>query len=430
MTLEFEILCIDQKGKVPFSTEKSFIQALSYNESLWEGDIKQLERGHNFFEEKKGIEILIQKLDTSNVVNDLFASAFILTFKGNYDVLEPLRLDLLKHIRQLGFNHLRILKDDVSIDISIQIYPLLNKLENLLRRYVVKFFTTKIGLNWWDIDIIVPSEVREKAKLRLKNEKVFTATSIINADVGLIDFNELGEIIYQQKTAFSKVEDLVKKIDSATSLEDLRSEVQGNYSKYFKDYFEQQEFQKRWKRCFEIRNKVAHNYLFVKEDLEDAKELTESLTNIIVNADEKIDEAFFSIAEKEALKTATEAAERISPQLATSELIDSVLIDNENEKLKLDNQQNNLLYRQPKNYKIISEEEVISQLTQCEAEQFKDGFVGLRYFVTEVLGSQGYSYSPSYAIINILADKGKLEIYDVKNPYGDMPTKAIKIKDK
>lgn len=245
----------------------------------------------------------------------------------------------------------------------------------------------------------------------------------------MIDFNELGEIVYQQKTAFSKVEDLVKRIESADSLDALKAELQSNYAKYFKDYFEQQDFEKKWRRCFEIRNKVAHNNLFVQEDLEDTFEILESLTIIINNADEKIDEAFFSIAEKEALKIATEKAEFINSQLVINEHTELEL-NQDSDGIQLNEQRKELPYEQLKRpYKLISEDEILKQLTEFEP-RFKDGFIGLRHFVTEILASQGYSYSPSYAVINILADKKKIEIYDVDNPYGVMPTKAIKLLNK
>ncbi len=79
--------------------------------------------------------------------------------------------------------------------------------------------------------------------------------------------------------------------------------------------------------------------------------------------------------------------------------------------------------------KFISEEKFIEKLAECEREfqNSRRDFVGLRHFVMEILGVQGYSYNSSYAAINILADKGDIEIYDVDNPYGNMPTKAIKV---
>ncbi len=113
MTLNFEVLCIDQKGKIKFSNEKRFIEALSYNEQLWESEIKLLEDSYGFCDKNK--KLIIQKLDTSKVVSDLFASAFILIVEGEYDVLEALRFRLLQHLRDLGFNHLRILNDDISL---------------------------------------------------------------------------------------------------------------------------------------------------------------------------------------------------------------------------------------------------------------------------------------------------------------------------
>lgn len=54
-------------------------------------------------------------------------------------------------------------------------------------------------------------------------------------------------------------------------------------------------------------------------------------------------------------------------------------------------------------------------------------FVGLKYFVREVLGKLEYSIQTSSALINLLADKGILEIYEIQNPYGLYDTAAVKI---
>ena len=39
-------------------------------------------------------------------------------------------------------------------------------------------------------------------------------------------------------------------------------------------------------------------------------------------------------------------------------------------------------------------------------------FVPLKSFVVKRLGSQGYSYGPTYSLINILKEKGVIEIFD------------------
>ena len=54
-------------------------------------------------------------------------------------------------------------------------------------------------------------------------------------------------------------------------------------------------------------------------------------------------------------------------------------------------------------------------------------FVGLKSFVTNILAPKGYSFGPTYAQINVLKDKGLIELYDVDNEYSTWPVKAVRI---
>ena len=54
---------------------------------------------------------------------------------------------------KLQFTNIRILRDDISTKIANEIYPLINRVENLLRRYLIKFFTRKIGVDWWEVRV-------------------------------------------------------------------------------------------------------------------------------------------------------------------------------------------------------------------------------------------------------------------------------------
>jgi hypothetical protein len=244
--------------------------------------------------------------------------------------------------------------------------------------------------------------------------------------VELIDFDELGDIIFQQKTAFSNTEDIIRKIEDSTNLEDLKASIQGNYSRYFKEYFEEKDFKRKWNRCFEIRNKVAHNSFFTKQDLEDAISLINELTNIINNADKEIDRAVFSLAEKEALiNTASMLVDNKQSELENSDS------EADNLQREIMNHHSNSSDEEKYSNRVISEEEVIEQLKNTES-RFRDGFVGLRLFVTEILKKQGYDPSISYAVINVLSDKQKIEIYDVDNtkPNVNFPTKAVRLINK
>lgn len=413
----------DQQGKVDFSHEQRFANSISSNEKLCNSVLikinKDLDSDSNncYEDEEKSLRWFFQLLDTSKVVGDLFTSAFIIIVEGEEKIIGELREDLLKYLRKLGFNHLRILTDEFSQNISRQIYPLLNELENLLRRYIVRFFLTKIGLNWFDI--IASQKSQDKRKVRVRNEKLFN--QLIDTDVELVDFDELGEIIYQQRTAFSKTEEIIRNIENASCLDELKNSIQGNYAKYFKKYFERQQFESKWKRCYEIRNKVAHNYLFTKEDLDDSLNLIEELKKIINDADSEIDKAIFSISEKEALIAKSMPSDRI----------DSEMTDRPTYQYNGQSNYNTTLTNNSQEFKkAVSEEEFLEELQESEKtiDFGKDTFIGLRYFVTDILAKKGYEVHTSYAIANILADKYKVEIYDVDNPNpnASFPTKAIK----
>lgn len=221
MTLKFELLCIDQQEKVKFTKPKNFILALCIIESLWKSEPLISEDFLEINDEIQKIKISVQPFDTSKMVTGgRFSSAYYIIVEGELNNLDPFRIKLIDQLKDLGFDHRQILIDDVSNEIAILIYPLINSIETLLRKYIVKFFITKIGTDWWSI--AVSKENREKAKSKRANEIVFTNTSKVIADVTLLNFDQLGKIIYSQSSIFTKIEDVIEKIKIALDLESLK----------------------------------------------------------------------------------------------------------------------------------------------------------------------------------------------------------------
>ncbi|MDB9304657.1 MULTISPECIES: Swt1 family HEPN domain-containing protein [Cyanophyceae] len=423
MPLKFELLCIDQQEKVKFKKPKNFILALSIIESLWKSDPLISEDHLEINDNVQQIKLSVQPFDTSKMVTGgRFSSAYYILIEGQFKNIEPFRIKLIDQLKDLGFDHRQILIDDVSNEIAINIYPLINRIENLLRKYIVKFFITKIGTDWWSI--AVSKENREKAKSKRSNEVVFTNTSKVIADVTLLNFDQLGKIIYSQSSIFTKIEDVIGKVKASSDLESLKKELlEGNYAKYFKDTFEQNDFQKKWEQLTFIRNKVAHNNYFVQKDVNLANDLCDELTEIINNADSSIDALILSIADKEAMMKAIDdlvEIEKEEKQLEQQERIGSEEL--EDNSLKSKNPESVV-----KPYLVLSEEELISKLRECSKLKEYREFVGLKAFVRDYLSTQGYSLNSSYVLINVLADKGKIEIYEVPNPYGTYNTTAIKL---
>ena len=75
-------------------------------------------------------------------------------------------------------------------------------------------------------------------------------------------------------------------------------------------------------------------------------------------------------------------------------------------------------------FKTLTDEDLLKFLKEQEESQ---AFVGLKHFVKNILGVKGYSYSSTYAQLNLLADKEKIEIYQVENRYSPFETTAVKI---
>lgn len=418
----FELLIIDPNGNSEIQSTKSLLYGLLSTEKLWENPEEIEEKGKRYIKDKS-LSLRIKPVDTSSVLYNLYESAFIIKINGNdFDKIEKFRYPLVIHLKsRLRFDHIRILTDDISTEISNKIYPLINELENILRRYLAKFFTQKVGLDWWKQ--AVPDKVIEKTKLRQENETVFS--KVVETDMTLIDFNDLGEIIYKHKLGFNKPENLTDKILSINSeeeLQKLKQDLDGNYNRFFKQHFKDFNFDKKWKQLFQLRNKVAHNNLFIQPDLELANELHKEIKNIVLQAENKIDDFRFTVEEQEAMIKTSNA------------ILESEIIDNSTSPInlkvvgKID-----LPTKLDNSFEIISEDELLKELVKAEESlRFKNlTFIGLKSFVTNVLGSKGYSYGPTYAQINVLKDKGKIEIYDIEDEgFSNWPVKAIRLTKK
>lgn len=416
----FELLIIDPNGNSEIQSTKSLLYGLLSTEKLWENPEEIDDKDKKYIKDKN-LSLRIKPFDTSSVLYNLYESAFIIkTTCNDFEKLEKFRYPLVLHLKsRLRFEHIRILTDDVSTEISNKIYPLINELENILRRYLAKFFTQKVGLDWWKQ--AVPDKVIEKTKLRQDNETVFS--KIVETDMTLIDFNDLGEIIYKHKLGFNKPENLVDKILSINSedeLQKLKQDLDGNYNRFFKQHFKDFNFDKKWKLLFQLRNKVAHNNLFIQPDLDSAIELYTEIKDIVIKAENKIDDFRFSVEEQEAMiKTSNALIELEQSKEANISGIGLKVIGKIDLPTTLDN-----------NFEIIGEDELLRELIRAEDTLKSKGltFIGLKSFVTNVLGSKGYSFGPTYAQVNVLKDKGKIEIYDIEDAeFSNWPVKAIRV---
>ena len=403
----FELMVIDPAD---INNEMALAQGLCFSNALWNGSSPKIEKEKGYTrikDENSGIQIVIKTIDTSNVLTSYFESAFVLNiFSDNFDRIEEVRIKILHHLKDtLKFNHIRLLTDDISTYIANKLYPEINKIENLLRRYLIKFFIQRVGFDWWEAT--ANKAMIEKVKIR-KSDKKDEISNLIDDEVRYVDFDDLGELIYKQSSGYNNPDKIVSrllKIDNDQEFKNLKNELQSNYSKYFKENFQNKQFEQKWREIIKLRHKVAHHGIFYKHELVYGMDILASLSEIIKNAEKLIDDVVFSIEDKEAIRIA-----KIEANQEEANNIEGLKILG---RMDLPNPEN----KYQNKYYDIEEYEMIEELQELERNKWSK-FIGLKWFVTDYLANKNYAIASSFILINILIDKKIFEKYDIVTPNG------------
>jgi len=386
-TFQFEILVLDTKATCVVRTDENLLHAMLSNGTIWTKPV--------FDSVKKsicdnGLEVTVRSLTTPNDACETDTSGFDIRVTGPFETLEPIRHTLVEHFEDIKFGPLYILKDEVSEEIACQIYPLLYRVENALRGYLIKFMSTRLGPKWWEVT--ATGEWSQKVHQRRFNETVFAEH--IDNNAYLVDFGDLGRMIYEQSSGFTSKSDIIKKVseceETPDAIRELKKQLQTNYQKFFKESFKDKGFQDKWEKLEKIRHKVAHNNLFTKDDLDKGSALAEELLEIIQTATDAIDALVIPEDEKEAIKSS--------------------------------------FVSRGWTFDVITEDKFLSELEKQETYfHQRGGFVGLSHFVKQHLGYQGYDYYSSYDMASRLEAQAKIEMYQEEHPTENYPVTAVRI---
>ncbi len=431
----FELFCIDPDD---IHSEKAFLAGLSASGSLWNNrDPQQTAIGGitTLHEIDSDLYIKIYPVDTTKILTGFVEVAFILKVTcANFAPLEAFRMRLLRHLREmLRFRHIRILQDDISSEIANKLYPEINAVENLLRRYLIKFFIQRVGIDWWEVT--ATPKMIDKVNNRLRN-RANKFSYFIDPDIEFADFDDLGLLIYKQSTGFNEPEKVLEKlmeIETVADLEMLKSELRGNYTKYFKQFFRDQNFEKLWKEMSRIRNKVAHQAAFFQDELNRGLYLSGELQRIIRNAEAQIDKIVLSLEEKEAiLQASIDALQDVNQDDNDSNAAAAAAkkADADN-RIKLEGPKVigkislPLAEKVKSGFRIITETEILNELDEAMNLSYTE-YVGLKWFVTTYLANKNYAIGTTYSLVNILIEKERVELYDMPSPDG-YTIKAIRL---
>lgn len=395
----FEILCVDSRGLTVITNTDNLLNRLMGNGVLW----KKAELKANYINDS----VLNIKLTSKTIENnpDTAKISILLKVEGD-ESLEAFRYPLVKHLKDERFDFIYILTDEISKEISENLYSNINKLENLLRKYLTTFFATRLGPKWWDD--VANDELNKKVRERKNNEILFSKhlingkeEALVDTKSFLIDFKDLGEIIYRVSAGNLKSDNITKQIESldesditnlANAVKVLKNEIKTNIKKYFPE-FEKIDFQKKWEFLYNIRNRVAHNGLLTKQDNEEASKYLTELIDFLSKQNDELGQLQFDPEE--------------------------IAIYQEN------------IVKQSSRYAKITKDKLAFELYKMDdwTRRNKRPFIGLKYFVADILGIKGFDIGTSYDILNELNDQGYIEIYNYKDPTGEHLSQppAIKI---
>lgn len=391
MDLYYQLLAMDPSEKTHCENAVSLVYLVRGYTKLWKAP-KVSEADCRITDGCSTLSVvgIEESNESPATASDELGRAFLVTLSGPYEEIECRREPLAAFLKSHDFERLYVLRDQVSEQIACTLYPHVYRIENLLRGFLIRFMVTHIGPRWWELT--ASSEMTNKAKMRKKNERVFG--KYIENSAYLIDFDELGEIVYEHSSGFRTREDIVGRIaglaETPEAIRAFKQELQSNYYKLFKESFADKNFKEKWEQFEEIRNKIAHNNLFTAEDLVTGERLAGEITQIITASDAEASKLVITNEEREAIKEQVIA--RSAP------------------------------------WKEISEEVFLSELEAQERLYASNpqGFVGLKKFVNSDLGSKGYSFASSREMIEQLTKTGIVEVYYVPNPYGEWQTAAIR----
>lgn len=186
--------------------------------------------------------------------------------------------------------------DDVSLYYSQKSYPLIHRVENLMRKLITYFMLTNIGKEW--VTQTSPGVVMDAIDKSKRKQYL----DILHQ----IDFIHLGDFLFKPYQ-IKDTKELLLLIAKAQSQDDLRLnelkafEAKSNWEKYFSKIVDctDEYLDKRWKELYNLRCSVAHNALLNKDEYERVVRLSSEIEFQLQKAIDNLDKVHVPQADKE-----------------------------------------------------------------------------------------------------------------------------------
>lgn len=191
---------------------------------------------------------------------------------------------------------IKILWNDLGIKYCNIAHPIINNLENLMRKLISKFMLINVGASW------ISTSAHEDTLKKFKSRQ--TESDIFLDEVFQMDFIELSDILFKKYRTL-KINDLDKLIESAKETINKDKIIgflpKSNWERHFDQIIKKDEdsLRKAWSELYNIRNFVAHNKFINYSELERLKAINKGLEPILLEALSSLDKINLTKDEKE-----------------------------------------------------------------------------------------------------------------------------------
>jgi Apea-like HEPN len=188
------------------------------------------------------------------------------------------------------------LRDDVSSYFANKSYPLVHKVENLMRKLITYFMLTNVGKEW----VVEASPISVKEAIDKSKRKQYVDV------LHQIDFIHLGDFLFKPYQT-RNVSELYETLENAQSIADLNlSELKdfrakSNWERYFSKVVacDDKYLDKRWTQLYELRCMIAHNAIVTKSDYERIVQLVNDISEHLQTAIDNLDKVHVPIEDKD-----------------------------------------------------------------------------------------------------------------------------------
>ena len=297
--MKIEYIIVKEKTEIS-SSKSTFIKLLETNNDLTINDETITYSGC----EVDFVLTSEESEDESEIIFHLIIESDI-EIEKDLENLNSVSRGIRKTVKETGHPfHFNTIWDETSQYYCEKSYPLLNTVENLMRKLIFQFMLKNIGSKW--IKEAFPQKLKQKISRTAEKNDV---EDLVKDSLYHADFIQLIELLFDKYTKVQSVTELFRKLEKVEEIEELEKLVElkpkSNWERYFSELIEFENLSETWGTLYNYRNTVAHNKLISKSDFEEIIKLTDLVKEKLNQALEELDGIKLSEEEKEDVSSFT-----------------------------------------------------------------------------------------------------------------------------